>query len=42
MNNYKSTNNAGMIVHDVDLRKWSLYVKNIIDFKDSQFKASDL
>ena len=41
LNNLKSAIDAGMIVHDVDLRKWGLHVKNILGFDDTRFKASD-
>ena len=30
--NVKSAIGAGMIVHDVDLRKWGLHSKNILGF----------
>ena len=40
LNNLKSAIHAGMIVHDVDLRKWSLHAKNILGFNDTRFKAS--
>ena len=40
-NNFESAIDAGMIVHDVDLRKWGLHAENILGFEDSRFKASD-
>ena len=41
LNHFKSAIDAGMIIHDVDLQKWGLYVKNILGFEDTRFKASD-
>ena len=38
MNNLKSAIDAGMIVHDVDLRKWGLHAKNITGFADTRFE----
>ena len=36
-NNLKSAIDAGMIVHDVDLRKWDLHAKNVLGFEGSRF-----
>ena len=41
LSNLKSAIDAGMIVHDVDLRKCRLHAKNILGFDDTRFKASD-
>ena len=41
MDNFKSGIDAGMIVHDVDLRKWGLDATNILGFEDTRFKVSD-
>ena len=41
LNNLKSAIDVGMIVYDVDLRKWGLNAKNILGFGDTRFKASD-
>ena len=40
LNNFKSAIDAGMIVHNVDLWKWSLNAKSILGFEDSRFKTS--
>lgn len=41
LDNLKSAVDAGLIVHDVDLRRWALQAQKEMGFKDVRFKASD-
>ena len=41
LNNFKSAIDAGMIVHELDLRKQGLHAKNILGFEDSRYEESN-
>ena len=41
LNNFKSAIDAGMVVYNIDLRKWGIHTKNILGFEDTRFKESD-
>lgn len=41
LENFKSAINAGLIVHDADLRKWALQAQKEIGNEDFRFKASN-
>lgn len=40
LQNFKSAVDAGLIVHDEDLRRWALHAKKVLEFDDFRFKAS--
>lgn len=40
LENFKSACDAGLIIHDKDLRRWALQAKRELGFEDNRFRAS--